>query len=118
MRQHPEPRRKHPGLVRAKRRKDFEMRFYEGILKERPDCVNVLIPLGDAYTRKGLHQEGLAIDERLVRLRPHDPIVHYNLACSLSLVGKTKEALRLLKKAILLGYDDFAHLDKDADLDN
>ena len=44
--------------------------------------------------------------------------VHYNFACSLSLVGKPKEALEELKKAVLFGYDDFSYIDKDGDLDN
>ena len=84
-------------------RKDFEIKFYEDILKKHPDFVNVLISLGDTYTRKGLHQEGLAVDKKLVSLKPDDPIVHYNLACSLSLTGQVKEALSELKRAVLLG---------------
>lgn len=107
------------GSVRkSAKRKDFEIRFYEDILKERPDCVNVLIPLGDAYTRKGFYQEGLSIDRKLVKLKPNDPTVYYNLACSLSLCGLEKEAFEMLKKAVLFGYDDFAYMLKDADLEN
>lgn len=105
-------------VKKSARRKDFEIRFYENILKERPDCVNVLIPLGDAYTRKGFYQEGLAVDRKLVKLKPNDPIVYYNLACSLSLCGQQKEALETLKKAVLFGYDDFEYMRKDADLAN
>ena len=100
------------------KRKGFEIKFYENILKERPDCVNVLIPLGDAYTRKGFYQEGLAVDKRLVELKPDDPTVHYNFACSLSLCDRGKAALEVLKKAVLFGYDDFAYMKKDTDLEN
>ncbi len=100
------------------RRKDFEIFFYENILKERPEFVNALISLGDAYTRRGLYQEGLAVDRKLASLRPDDPIVHYNLACSLSLVGNPEESLKELKKAILLGYDDFSYILEDVDLKN
>jgi len=103
---------------RSAKRKDFEIRFYEDILKERPDCVNVLIPLGDAYTRKRLYQEGLAVDRKLVKLKPADPLVYYNLACSLSLCGQEKEALAVLKKAVFFGYDDFSYMRKDPDLEN
>jgi len=49
-------------------------------------------------------------------LKPNDPVIHYNFACSLSLTGKPKEALKELKKAVLLGYDDFSYILKDADL--
>ena len=100
------------------KKKDFEIVFYENILKERPNFISVLRLLGDAYTKKGFYEEGLAVDQRLANLEPDDPIVHYNLACSFSLVGKTKEALAQLKKAVLFGYDDFSYIEEDSDLDN
>ncbi len=96
--------------------KDFEINFYENILKERPDFIGALISLGDAYTRCGFYQEGLTVDRKLANLKPNDPVIHYNFACSLSLTGKPKEALKELKKAVLLGYDDFSYILKDADL--
>lgn len=95
---------------------DFEIRFFEGVTRLRPDYVDALIPLAEAYTRKGLYEKGLEIDKRLSVLCKNNPVIYYNLACSFALVGKKKEALKALKKAIELGYDDFAHLRKDADL--
>src|SRR5690242_11891749 len=95
---------------------DFEISFYEGILKRSPDFVDALIPLAASYTRKGLHEKGLEIDKRLSKLCKDDPIVHYNLACSLALVGHKKEALTALRRAVGLGYADFAHMKKDPDL--
>jgi len=103
-------------MKRRARRKDFEMRFYEELLKERPDFVQVLASLGDVYTRKGFYEEGLEVDHRLAKLKPDDPIVHYNLACSLSLVDEVDKALEELKEAVLLGYDDFSYILKDPDL--
>jgi len=100
------------------KRKDFEIKFYEELLGQNPDFINVLIPLGDAYTRKGFYQEGLAVDEKLIQLLPNDPIVHYNLACSLSLVGRPNEALGKLKKAVVFGYDEFSFMSKDSDLES
>ena len=96
--------------------KDFEIVFYEGVLKRRPDYVDALIPLAEAYTRNGQHEKGLEMDKRLAELCKEDPVVHYNLACSYALVGNKKEALRALRSAVKLGYCDFAHLRKDADL--
>ncbi|MCM8787861.1 MAG: hypothetical protein NC935_07435 [Candidatus Omnitrophica bacterium] len=101
-----------------KKRKDLEIRFYENLVKERPDFIQALISLGDAYTRRGFYKEGLEIDKKLVKLKPDDPIVHYNLACSLSLVGEIEEAIKELKKAILLGYDEFDYILQDKDLEN
>ena len=100
------------------KRKNFEIKFYESLLDKRSDFISVLIPLGDAYTRKGFYQKGLSVDRKLSRLLPDDTIVHYNLACSLSLVGEPNKALGELKKAILLGYDDFLYIRKDPDLAN
>ncbi len=101
-----------------KKRKDFEILFYEKLLEKRPNFIQALSCLGEAYTRKGFYEEGLKIDRKLVQLKPEDPIVHYNLACSLSLLGRTEEALEELKKAVLLGYDDFSYLLEDPDLEN
>jgi tetratricopeptide (TPR) repeat protein len=96
--------------------KDFEITFYEGIVRRNPDYIDALIPLAEIYTRKGLYEKGLEIDKRLARLCKEDPVVHYNLACSLALVGKKKEAVETLRKAVNLGYREFDHMLRDADL--
>ncbi len=95
---------------------DFEISFYERLIEQNPDFVNALIALGDAYTRKGRYRDGLEIDRRLARLRPDDPIVYYNLACSYSLLKMSEECLEALKKSIQLGYRDFKFMEKDPDL--
>jgi len=95
---------------------DFEIDFYKAIIEKAPCYVEALSVLGEAYTRKGLYHEGLEIDRRLAAMRPKDPIAHYNLACSYSLVHKRKEALASLRKSITLGYCDVAHIATDGDL--
>ncbi|HLD50067.1 MAG TPA: hypothetical protein VJC08_02600 [bacterium] len=95
---------------------DFEIQFYEGIIKSSPHYIEALIPLAEAYTRKGLYRKGLEIDKRLAALCGDDPVVFYNLACSRALVGHNKEAMAALKQAVKLGYRDFNHLLKDPDL--
>lgn len=97
---------------------DFEIKFYEGILKLRPNFVQALVALGDAYTKRGLFEKGLDIDKRLTRIRPEDTLAWYNLACSYSLVNNIDAGLDALNQAIMLGYDDFNFMEKDADLDN
>lgn len=96
----------------------FEIAFYENILKTSPNFIEALAVLGDLYTRAGYWQKGLELDLRLVQLRPDDPIVLYNLACSYALLNNTRPALNALSQAIELGYDDFEHLRNDADLEN
>ncbi len=95
---------------------DFEITFYEKILKQNPDFINALIALGDAYTKRGRYKDGLKIDKKLIKLKPDDPIVYYNLACSYSLLKMADSSLSALKKAIHLGYCDFAFVEKDPDL--
>ena len=95
---------------------DFEMRFYEGIVKQSPLHFDALLSLAEVYTRKGLYVKGLEMDQRLSKLRPQDPVIQYNLACSYALVGAKEEALLILQRAIRLGYRDFSHIKKDSDL--
>ena len=95
---------------------DFEILFYERLVREKPDFVDALIPLAEAYTKKKLYSKGLAVDERLAGLCKNDSTVHYNLACSLALVGRKKDAVHALKKALRLGYNDWTHLMNDSDL--
>lgn len=111
-------------MARAKRQKekkvdlDFDISFFEGVLRKKPDFTQALAALAEAYTKKGDLEKGLSIDLRLSRLRQSDPVVHYNLACSYSLVGLLDEAFLTLKKAIMLGYEDFDYILKDPDLKN
>ena len=97
---------------------DFEIQFMESLLKKKPDFVEALIVLADLYTKKGFYKEGLAADEKLARLKPRDPIVFYNLACSYSLVGDVEKSFRAIKRAVEFGYADFHHLEADGDLTN
>ncbi len=96
---------------------DFEISFYEDILNEKPDHVDALIALGDVYSKRGRHKEGLKIDQILAKLKPDDPVVHYNLACSYSLLKKSLLCLEALGKAIHLGYRDFTFMEEDPDLE-
>lgn len=96
---------------------DFEISFHENLLIENPNFLDALIALGDAYTKKGRYKEGLEIDKRLVKLRPEEPVVHYNLGCSYSLLKESRLCLEALEKAIHLGYNELAFMEKDPDLE-
>lgn len=95
---------------------DFELDFFEAVLQRNPDFVDVLRVHGNNMTLKGRYVEGLKIDRRLVELRPHDALAHYNLACSYSLLKKIDQAVRALRKAVELGYRDFRYMREDPDL--
>ena len=97
---------------------EFEIQFFEGVVKRDRDFIEALQILGDAYTKTGRWDKGLKIDQRLSRLCPDNPLVFYNLACSYSLMGKLDAAIGALTKAVNLGYDDGKWLNKDPDLEN
>ena len=96
----------------------FEVEFFEALVSQDENFVEALIPLGDAYTRLGEYEKGLQVDLKLSRLRPNDSMVHYNLACSFSLLGEIDFAYDTVKKAIELGYSDIEYMLNDTDLKN
>ncbi len=97
---------------------EFEISFYEGIIKNKPDFIEALVALGDLYTRNGYYTKGLIVDQKLEVLCPDDPVVLYNLACSYSLLNRIDESLAVVKRAVKKGYTDFQHMKADTDLDN
>ena len=94
--------------------------FLAGILEveteRHPGNIDALAELGHTYTRQGRVDRGLAIDRELVRAVPTNPTVHYNLACSLALLGTKDEALDVLERAVELGYCDPQFMLQDDDL--
>lgn len=95
---------------------DFELEFFERILDRNPDYVAVLRVHAKNLTAKGLYTRGLATDRQLARLRPNDPVAHYNLACSYSLLHMNDAAIASLDSSLHLGYRDLEHMLGDPDL--
>ncbi|HYP16032.1 MAG TPA: hypothetical protein VEQ65_02380 [Opitutus sp.] len=96
---------------------EFEIRFFESVLKHDPAYTEVIEILGGLYTRHGRIADGLKMDRKLVRLLPTNATAHYNLACSLALVKRKADALRSLRQAVQLGYKDFDWMQQDPDLE-
>ena len=97
---------------------DFDIEFFEQLLVRNERDVEVLRVLAELVSKKGSVDRAVELDEQLANLLPEDPLVRYNLGCSLARAGQTREAIASLKRAILLGYDDLAHLEVDPDLDS
>lgn len=95
---------------------DFEIAFLEGVLDVWPENVEALKAIAEDYTSRAFYSKGLQADLKLAKLLPHDPTVHYNLACSHALVGNRQAAFDALETAISLGYDDDSHMCADPDL--
>lgn len=81
-----------------------------------PSNLLALSELAQVLTQLGRIREGLDADLKLALLAPKDPLVHYNLACSLCLSGKKEDSLDALERCIELGYKDLGHLLQDEDL--
>jgi tetratricopeptide (TPR) repeat protein len=109
-----------PGLPRDDRRNqaDFEVEFFSRVLERLPTYVDVLRVQAAHLARRGQYDGSLLLDRRLEELLPENCVVRYNVACSLSRLGRVEEALDALDNALRLGYDDYAHLDSDPDLED
>ena len=95
----------------------FDLGFFEGLHKRMPKDIRVVSILAQLYTKTEQIDLGLKMDRKLVRLSPHDPVNHYNLACSLALKNRALEAIGSLKTAIQLGYSDLEWMRNDPDLE-
>lgn len=93
-----------------------ELEFLQAIARRLPEDTDVMRVLGDLYTRTGAYADGLRVDERLSRLCAEDPVVWYNLACSLALSSRPDDAFDALNRAVELGYNDYEGMKKDPDL--
>lgn len=99
-----------------KRDHAFDIGFFESVLRRTPDYTEVIEILGHLYTRHGRIADGLRMDRKLVRQQPENFTAHYNLACSLALMKQPAAALRALRRAIELGYEDVDWMRQDPDL--
>ena len=95
----------------------FEIEFFEAIYRRCPDYTEVVGLLGGLYTKVGRVADGLRMDRKLVKLEPDNATAHYNLACSLALCKKRPDALKSLRKAVDLGYNDRDWMEQDPDLE-
>jgi len=95
----------------------FDIRFLEDLLVRLGEQHDILVQLGHLYTEARRYRDGLAVDQRLVAIRPRDAVAFYNLACSHSLLKQTNRALAALKRSLELGYRDIEHMQLDPDLE-
>lgn len=77
----------------------------------RSELAEILVRMGD------LEQAELEY-QKVVAQNPNNERVVYNLSCIYSLRGKKDLALKTLKEAIEMGFDDYEWIRLDRDLDN
>lgn len=96
---------------------EFDREFFGQILLRGDGNSDVLRRQAELLSRFGDYNAALRLDLILADRFSGEPVVHYNLACSLSMTGQLANAVDSLAKAIELGYDDFGHIESDPDLD-
>lgn len=95
---------------------ELQVGFLQGLLKRDSGYIEALEELADLQMQLGRVEEVVGLDERLKALRPSDPEVRYNLACSLTLSRKFEQAAAELSLALELGFNDVHSLQSDPDL--
>jgi tetratricopeptide (TPR) repeat protein len=85
--------------------------------KVDPDNTHVWLSLGWCHKRTGRVDLAVKALERALEVEPTEPLLQYNLACYLSLVGNKERALAHLSQALKLAprYREMVHDEPDFD---
>src|SRR5271156_1544608 len=109
--------------LEARGEKERSMKLHEkfgGVLEQHldlvPEDVRARILLSNSYAYRGRRNDAAQQIERAVAMRPGDPNVLYNAACTYSLLGSKDESLAMLVKAAEAGFSDFEWASRDSDL--
>lgn len=84
-------------------------------VKRSPRALHKLAVI---YAMKGDYARAIQFLEEMTTLKPDDPDVYYNLACSYSQLGRVDDALRSLRNALVKGFNKWDILKNDPDLEN
>ena len=105
-------------LYRTRGDLDMAIGQYKKALSIRPGSVTILNNLAIAYAAKGEYEKALSQLKKIIGLRPGSADVYYNIACIYSRQNKVDKALSWLKKAMDKGFNNWALIKKDPDLEN
>jgi eukaryotic-like serine/threonine-protein kinase len=90
-------------LCFAQARWDDTIRFASVAVATRPRSPHTLARLSEALTRKGKHEEAVAVGREAVRLHPQSAFAHACLAYALEGSGELGAALGEFRQAVQLG---------------
>ena len=94
-----------------------QSKLIEAHLEQHPDDARACIMGASATANVGDEEKSAYYAARAMAVDPEDPMVLYNVACSFSILGKTRDALDALEKAVNFGWGDKGWLEHDSDLD-
>lgn len=95
----------HGSLHRERQAYGEAVPFYRRVLEAEPGHPGATIGLGWCLKRTGRLAEAIAPYVESLQNHPKMAILHYNLACYLSLLGRTAESLTALEQAFKLDSD-------------
>lgn len=103
--------------LRALERYEEALVPLERIARATPEDMHVWLALGWCYKRIGRLDRAVRAVEQALKFEPKEAILHYNLACYLSLAGDKGRALRHLSKAFTFdpGYRGMVESEPDFD---
>jgi HEAT repeat protein len=85
---------------------------------EKPEDLRVMFDLAGYYRHRNDLVKTEAIWRKALKVDGENTTIHYNLACTLSVAGKTEEALGALETAVAKGYKSVQWMEMDGDLSN
>lgn len=109
------------GLARclqALDRPDAAIAQYREVLKHNKDYLPALTALTVLNANRGDYGNAVLHAREIVRLEPENSVAYYNLACMLSRDGRLQEAAEALLTAVEKGYDKWALIRADKDLES
>jgi non-specific serine/threonine protein kinase len=86
-------------------------------LERVPEDVRARVLLGTFLAYAGQGDESVRHLQTAVALRPGDPSILYNAACTYGVLKRKAESMETLKKAVAAGYGNLPWMAKDPDLD-
>jgi TolB-like protein/tRNA A-37 threonylcarbamoyl transferase component Bud32/cytochrome c-type biogenesis protein CcmH/NrfG len=92
------------------------IRVLEQQIDTVPEDVRAHILLAGHYSKVGKGNEAAQQLEMSVAMRPNDPNVLYNAACTYGVLEMKPEALAMLKRAVEAGFTDVEWISRDTDL--
>lgn len=81
-----------------------------------PEDARARSLLAGNYAKGGRNEDSIRELEKAISLRPEDPSILYNAACTYALLEKKDQALQCLEQAIAVGFRNVGWAERDLDL--
>jgi len=107
----------HGEALRELQRYEEALDSLEKAAQALPKNVDVLLALGWCYKRTSRIEQAVDCMIRALEIKPEVALLHYNLACYLSLAGRKAQALVHLARALELNADYRTLAESESDFD-